>query len=80
VLDLHRAGALRRAQVLVRSMVRLHGKNMHTLIAENLMLPRGKTDYIGPWSPRPNCRAALRLGNRIFPKISLPRLSPSDSG
>jgi hypothetical protein len=33
VLDLHRAEALRRAQVLVRSKVRLHGKNMHTLIA-----------------------------------------------
>src|SRR5665647_3204134 len=31
VLDLHRAGALRRAQVLVRSKNRLHGKNMHTL-------------------------------------------------
>src|ERR1700759_1923044 len=30
---LHRAGILRRAQVLVRSMVRLHGKNMHTLTA-----------------------------------------------
>jgi len=33
VLDLHWAGALRRAQVLVRSKNRLHGKNMHTLIA-----------------------------------------------
>jgi len=33
VLDLHRVGVLRRAQVLVRSKVRLHGKNMHTLIA-----------------------------------------------
>ena len=33
VLDLHRAGVLRRAQVLVRSKVRLHGKNMHTLTA-----------------------------------------------
>ena len=32
-LDLHRAGVLRRAQVLVRSKVRLHGKNMHTLTA-----------------------------------------------
>jgi hypothetical protein len=30
---LHRAGILRRAQVLVRSKVRLHGKNMHTLTA-----------------------------------------------
>ena len=29
----HRAGALRRAQVLVLSKIRLHGKNMHTLIA-----------------------------------------------
>ena len=36
VLDLHRAGALRRAQVLVRSKNRLHGKNMHTLIAEKI--------------------------------------------
>ncbi len=33
VLYLHRAGVLRRAQILVRSMVKLHGKNMHTLIA-----------------------------------------------
>src|SRR6185503_7024872 len=33
VHDLHRAGVLRRAQVLVRSKVRLHGKNMHTLTA-----------------------------------------------
>jgi hypothetical protein len=33
VRDLHRAGVLRRAQVLVRSKVRLHGKNMHTLTA-----------------------------------------------
>ena len=30
---LHRAGVLRRAQILVRSKVRLHGKNMHTLTA-----------------------------------------------
>jgi hypothetical protein len=28
---LHRAGALRRAQILLRCMVLLHGKNMHTL-------------------------------------------------
>jgi hypothetical protein len=33
VLDLHRVGILRRAQVLVRSKEMLHGKNMHTLIA-----------------------------------------------
>jgi hypothetical protein len=47
VLDLHRAAALRRAQkILVRSMVQLRGKNMHTLIAQNRILRRGKTDYI----------------------------------
>jgi hypothetical protein len=33
VLDLHRAATLRRAQVLVRSIVILHAKNMHTLNA-----------------------------------------------
>ena len=33
VLDLHRAAILRRAQVLVRSIVILHAKNMHTLNA-----------------------------------------------
>ena len=69
VLDLHRAGALRRAQVLVRSMVRLHGKNMHTLIAKNLVLLRGKNDYIGPWSPRPNLRPIHGTGNPSFPEI-----------
>ena len=31
---LHRAGAMRRAKVLVRSIVRLHGKNIATLTAE----------------------------------------------
>src|ERR1700688_1411538 len=36
VLDLHRAEALRRAQVLVRCKYRLHGKNMHNLIAKKI--------------------------------------------
>ena len=41
VPDLHRARVLRlrvlkRAQVLERSIVKLHGKNMHTLIANEI--------------------------------------------
>ena len=37
----------RRAQkAKVRSMVPIHAKNMHTLIAEKVVLPRGKIDYI----------------------------------
>ena len=55
---------------IVRLQVRLHGKNIDTLTAENLMLPRGKTDYIGPRPPCPNRRAGLRLLNRIFPRNS----------
>ena len=38
VLNLHGVRSLRRAQILFRSIGRLHRKNMHTLIAENLAL------------------------------------------
>ena len=59
MLDLHRAGALRRTQVLVRSKVRLHGKNKHTLTArKDRFLRRGKIDYIGPQPAFPNLRPA----------------------
>jgi hypothetical protein len=44
---------------IVRLQVRLHGKNIDTLTAENLVLPLGKTDYIGPYPPRPNQRGAI---------------------
>jgi hypothetical protein len=39
---------------MVRSNFKLHGKNMHTLVAQNLVLRCGKTDYIGPRPPCPN--------------------------
>ena len=54
VLGLHRAGALRRAQILVRAivrlLVRLHGKNIDTLTAEEKICPAScieeRIDYI----------------------------------
>ncbi len=43
VLDLHRAVSPRRAQKRqVRSMVQIHARNMHTLIAEKVVLPSRK--------------------------------------
>ncbi len=85
VLDLHGVRSLRRAQILFRSIVRLHRKNMHTLIAENLALHQGKIDSTGPRPPRPNSGVPgdrslslglknyrLTLGSQSFPSHNLP--------
>jgi hypothetical protein len=57
VTHLHRGKPLRRAHIiLVRSMVQVHGKNVHTLIAwKNLVLPSRKVRlyWTAPIPPKP---------------------------
>ena len=53
----------------MRSIDRLHGKNIDTLIAENLVLPQRKYDYIGRRPYPPNRGQIADVETVAFPKI-----------